>query len=106
MPRMSCMDLGRVHNRRVIGLRTPHFGGRFQPFRKFRSPVGGPGSAWGSESPVRDSTRAGRLLAEGTHAVVLVLLEIALEPAHLALGLEGEDVGGDPVQEPPVVRRD
>src|SRR5687768_1926995 len=32
----------------------------------------------------------------------LVLAEVALEPADLRLALEGEDVGGHPVQEPPV----
>ena len=33
----------------------------------------------------------------------LVLAEVALEPAHLAVALEGEDVGGDAVEEPAVV---
>ena len=36
----------------------------------------------------------------------LVVAEVALEPAHLAVALEGEDVGGDPVEEPPVVADD
>ena len=36
----------------------------------------------------------------------LVLGEVALEPAHLAVALEREDVGGDPVEEPPVVADD
>src|SRR5450631_2718895 len=32
-----------------------------------------------------------------------VVADVALEPAHLAVALEGEDVGGDSVQEPAVV---
>ncbi len=36
-------------------------------------------------------------------AEFLVLREVALEPAHLAVALEGQHVGGDPVQEPAIV---
>src|ERR671916_14212 len=36
----------------------------------------------------------------------LVLAEVALEPPHLALALEREDVGGDAVEEPAVVADD
>ena len=35
--------------------------------------------------------------------VGLVVLVVALEPDHLAVALEGEDVGGDAVEEPAVV---
>jgi hypothetical protein len=40
----------------------------------------------------------------GAQAGLLVLdvaLEVALEPHHLAVALEGEDVGGDAVEEEP-----
>src|SRR4029434_3658885 len=49
--------------------------------------------------PVRLSRRgAAGLLAQGG-----VLLVAALEPRHLAVALEGEDVRRDPVQEPAIV---
>src|SRR4051794_1078266 len=41
------------------------------------------------------------LLAEG-----LVLAEVALEPPHLRIALEGEDVRGDAIEEPPIVADD
>ena len=44
--------------------------------------------------------------AELSVAVLLVLREVALEPADLAVALEGEDVGRDPVEEPAVVADD
>ena len=36
----------------------------------------------------------------------LVVADVALEEAHLAVALEGEDVGRDPVEEPAVVADD
>ena len=48
----------------------------------------------------------GRGIAEGLLAPVLVLGEIAVEERHLAVALEGEDVGGDAVEEPAVVGDD
>ena len=43
------------------------------------------------------------VLAELALLVVLVLAEVALEPAHLAVVLERQHVGGDAVEEPAVV---
>src|SRR5690606_34479649 len=41
--------------------------------------------------------------AEAALLVLLVGLEVALEPFDVAVALEGEDVGGEAVQEPAVV---
>src|SRR5262245_56398652 len=43
---------------------------------------------------------------EAPFAVGLVVLVVALEPHHLAVALEREDVGGDAVEEPAVVADD
>src|SRR5690242_20200764 len=50
-----------------------------------------------------EAVGAQRFLAERLAAVALELLVGALEPRHLALVLEGHDVGGDAVQEPAIV---
>ena len=50
-----------------------------------------------------------RLVGGGAELLVaerLVVAEVALEPADLAVALEGEDVGRDPVEEPAVVADD
>ena len=50
-----------------------------------------------------------RLVGGGAQLLVaerLVVADVALEPADLAVALEGEDVGRDPVQEPAVVADD
>jgi hypothetical protein len=52
---------------------------------------------------VLDALRQDRVGAETAHLVLLVIGEIALEPFDVAVALEGEDVGGDAVQEPAVV---
>ena len=44
--------------------------------------------------------------AQAAHAVGLVLGEVALEPGHLRIALEGEDVRGDAIEEPAVVADD
>ena len=46
------------------------------------------------------------VLAEHLLLVVLVFAEVALEPSHLAVALERQHVGGDPVEEPAVMRDD
>ena len=46
---------------------------------------------------------AGDRVAESRSAPLLVLGEIPVEERDLALALEGEDVGGDAVEEPAVV---
>ncbi len=45
-------------------------------------------------------------LPQPAHLVGLVVLEVALEPFDVAVALEGEDVGGDAVEEPAVVADD
>ena len=44
--------------------------------------------------------------AEAALAVGFVVLVVAFEPLDLALALEGEHVGGDAIEEPPVVADD
>src|SRR5918993_2448397 len=56
-----------------------------------------------SELAVRRAVRAGGLDTEPLDLVLLVVLEVALEPEPLRLALVGEDVRRHPVQEPPVV---
>ena len=48
--------------------------------------------------------RLHRRLAQSTATVVLVLGVVSLEPGNLRVTLEREDVRGDAVQEPTVVR--
>src|SRR5918994_7680377 len=55
------------------------------------------------ELAVRRAVRTGGLDAEPLDLVLLVVLEVALEPEPLRLALVGEDVGGHAVEEPPVV---
>src|SRR5882672_7257224 len=55
------------------------------------------------ERLVADALGLGGLRAQALHLVGLVLLVVAREEADLRLALEGEDVGGDAVQEPTVV---
>ena len=52
---------------------------------------------------VLDAVRLVGVGAELLVAARLVLAEVALEPAHLAVALEGQHVGGDAVEEPAVV---
>src|SRR5579863_2108147 len=71
----------------------------------------------GAAAPSRDAPLARELLvfdplrndgvcAQPPHFVFLVVLEIALEPFDIAVAFEGEDVGGDPVEEPAIVADD
>jgi hypothetical protein len=46
------------------------------------------------------------VLAEPPHLVLLVILEIALEPFDMAVAFEGQDVRGDAVGEPAVMADD
>src|SRR3954449_7858740 len=55
------------------------------------------------ELAVRRPVRTGGLDAEPLDFVLLVVLEVALEPEPLRVALVGEDVRRHPVQEPPVV---
>src|SRR5512138_860075 len=55
---------------------------------------------------VLDAVRLVGGRAEAAVAVFLVGLVVALEPHHLAVALEGEDVRGDAIEEPAVVRGD
>ena len=62
-----------------------------------------PGRASGRELAVLDPVGLVGIGAEPPAAVGFVILVVALEPDDLAVALEGEDVGGDAIQEPPVV---
>src|SRR5262249_35543550 len=72
------------------------------------STVSRPGvaSSTAGELAVRDAVRAGGLGPEPLDLVLLVALEVALEPEPRRAALPGQDVRGDPVQEPPVVAGD
>src|SRR5207253_1675702 len=59
-----------------------------------------------AQAAVFDAVRPLGLGAEPAAAVGLVVLVVALEPDDAALALEGEDVGGDAVEEPAVVADD
>ncbi|CAB4755840.1 unannotated protein [freshwater metagenome] len=50
--------------------------------------------------------RSRSLDAETLDLVLLVAVEVALEPEPLRIALVGEDVGGDPVEEPAIMRGD
>src|ERR1051326_1017217 len=67
-------------------------------------------SASGCSGPgqplVRDPVGPLGLGAEPLAPVLLVGVEVALEPADLAVALEGQDVGRDAIQEPAVVGDD
>ena len=83
-----------------------------------RAPAGAGGGGTAGEDPARvpgsaadeplvgDPLGAVGLGAEQRPAVLLVGLEVALEPRDLAVALEGEDVGGDAVEEPAIVGDD
>src|SRR3974390_305537 len=47
-----------------------------------------------------------RIDAEPAHLVFLVILEVAFEPFDMAVALEGQDVGGDAIEEPAIVADD
>src|SRR6476646_6587863 len=64
-----------------------------------------PGSV-AAELAVGRAVRPGRLGAEPLDLVLLVVLEVALEPEPLRVALVGEDVRRHPVEEPPVVADD
>src|SRR5437016_5742638 len=55
---------------------------------------------------VADAVRLIGLGAEAAAPVGLIIGVVAFEPDHLAVAFEGEDVSGDPVEKPPVVRDD
>jgi hypothetical protein len=70
--------------------------------RRMRSRRPAPASA--GELPILQPRRAVGGVAEAAAAVGLVVLVVAREPLDVAVALEREDVGGDPVEEPAVVR--
>ena len=45
-------------------------------------------------------------IAQATALILFISLEIALEPFDMAVALEGEDVGSDAIEKPPVVTYD
>src|SRR5438045_503264 len=56
--------------------------------------------------PIRHPVRPRRLLAQAADLVFLIGFEIAFEPFDPAVALEGEDVGGEAVEEEAVVADD
>src|SRR5688572_23838245 len=55
------------------------------------------------QPPIRHPVRSVRLRAHPPPLVLLVGFEIAFEPFDVAVALEGEDVGGEAVEEEAVV---
>ena len=51
---------------------------------------------------VLEPVRLDRFRAESAFLVVFVVFEVAFEPFDVAVAFEGEDVGGDAVEEPAV----
>src|SRR3954466_10638243 len=70
--------------------------------RERATPPAAAGSVAG-ELAVGGPVRARRVGTQPLDLVLLVVGEVALEPEPLGLALVGEDVGRDPVEEPPVV---
>src|SRR5947209_20439054 len=64
------------------------------------------GSLPADELLVGDAPGTVGVFAEVVSAVAFVGLEVALEPARSRVAFEGEDVRGDPVQEPAIVGDD
>src|SRR5579875_822544 len=58
------------------------------------------------EPAVGHAVRAGGFRAEAVDLVLLVALEVALEPEPVRAALPGQDVRGHPVEEPAVVAGD
>src|SRR4029453_1095331 len=77
-----------------VGARRRRVGWRVAPRRR---------NLVADQLAVGDAVGAGGLGAEAPDLVGLVVGEVALEPGDPAVALEGEHVGGDPVQEPAVV---
>src|SRR5215813_1610567 len=59
-----------------------------------------------AELLVLDPVRNGGVDPQSALLVFLVVLKVALEPFDVAVVLEGQDVGGDAVEEPAVVADD
>ena len=55
---------------------------------------------------VPDPVRLIGTVAEAPMAICLVIRIVSLKPRHLAITLEGEDMGGDAIQKPAIVRDD
>src|SRR6202000_3472619 len=71
-----------------------------------RAPVRHAPSALSRQLLILHPVRDGRVLAEPAHLVLLIILEITLEPFDMAVALEGEDVRGDTVEEAAIVADD
>src|ERR1700712_1398585 len=61
------------------------------------------GASVAAQLAVGRTVRADRVLPEPLDLVLLVVLEVALEPEPLRVALVGQDVRRHPVEEPPVV---
>src|SRR6056297_433788 len=77
--------------------------GRQARERAFRATARPPRPGSAAELLVLDALRLHRVGAEAADLVGLVFAEVALEPLDVAVALEGEDVGAEPVHEPAVV---
>src|SRR5690348_6024662 len=62
------------------------------------------GSCSARQRLVSDAMWLGRVLALAPTEILDVFLVIALEPNHLRVAFEGEDVGSDAIEEPAIVR--
>src|ERR1700739_2685645 len=68
--------------------------------------TGNRGESASGELAVGDAVRTGGFGAEPLDLVLLVGVEVALEPEPVRATLPGQDVRGDPVEKPPVVAGD
>ena len=58
------------------------------------------------DSPILDPMRLVSLIAQATLTVRLVIIKVAFKPRYLAITLVGENMCGDAVEEPAIVRDD
>ena len=87
--------------------RPPKPRSEFHPAtRKRRRVFSATALALATELLVLDPVRDDRIHAEPAHLVLLVVLEVALEPFDMAVALEGQNVRGDAVEEPAIMADD
>src|SRR5690606_30462089 len=68
-----------------------------------KAPARGRGSGWRLLERLEAQALGTRVVAKAALLVFLVLAVVALEELHVRVALEGQDVGGDAVQEPAVM---
>src|SRR3954453_12004376 len=94
------------HGRRGCAVRSSAAEGPRPPHASHARRKPRDGALVPAELAVGRPVRTRRLGAEPLDLVLLVVLEVALEPEPLRLALVGEDVRRHPVEEPPVVAED